>query len=595
MSYVIRSGALCGRNTRNRRLSGSNNVLRDRKRGGVDLFTFSPVKAQIRQYGVSLSPSSSSPTSLVSCASSTSSSVVETPPIKNESDLQTDSLNEYNYNKKNNENNANGDVRENASDSLLKNDECSDDKVRADGEKQSSSSRVLVVGASGRTGRRVVKQLYDRVLAMQSDSSSDENGGTKVEIVAGGRAESKLLEALREVGIQESCIGESSSSSDTDSKSGNTFLSTSVIDLVASSRTSSSVDPNLANALSDVDTIVCCVGANEGPELLIPGNSVMEVENNGVIALINAAKHESSSVKRFVLVTSLGTGRFGLPASLLNSGGLLDCKREAELALISSGIDFTIIRPGGMERPKDDFKETHSTRLYAEDTTFGGLISRLQIAELCAEAALDIVSASTDSNSSSFEVRPSSNKIVEAIAEEGKSERPAATMFNNIEPHPGVIKDNTLEAFTAKYDYAVVGKKTVATTFLDSMSFSGSLPELLNGRLAMIGFVEALEAEMLGKGTVVEQLQMNSSADVMYDIVIGIIIGLVVIGSIIPINSKNLLPEDANWGPFNSFVEMLHCRLAMIGFVTVLYLENTHHTPMLKILPKLLTGEIQLF
>lgn len=40
---------------------------------------------------------------------------------------------------------------------------------------------------------------------------------------------------------------------------------------------------------------------------------------------------------------------------------------------------FQIVRPGGMERPTDSFKETHNITLSEEDTLFGGLVSNLQV------------------------------------------------------------------------------------------------------------------------------------------------------------------------------------------------------------------------
>lgn len=42
-------------------------------------------------------------------------------------------------------------------------------------------------------------------------------------------------------------------------------------------------------------------------------------------------------------------------------------------------IKFQIVRPGGMERPTDSFKETHNLTLSLEDTLFGGLVSNLQV------------------------------------------------------------------------------------------------------------------------------------------------------------------------------------------------------------------------
>lgn len=38
-----------------------------------------------------------------------------------------------------------------------------------------------------------------------------------------------------------------------------------------------------------------------------------------------------------------------------------------------------IVRPGGMERPTDAYKETHNITLSQEDTLFGGQVSNLQV------------------------------------------------------------------------------------------------------------------------------------------------------------------------------------------------------------------------
>lgn len=85
------------------------------------------------------------------------------------------------------------------------------------------------------------------------------------------------------------------------------------------------------------------------------------------------------------MVSSLGTNKFGFPAAILNLfWGVLLWKRKAEEALIASGLPYTIVRPGGMERPTDAYKETHNITLSQEDTLFGGQVSNLQVAELLA-------------------------------------------------------------------------------------------------------------------------------------------------------------------------------------------------------------------
>ena len=65
-------------------------------------------------------------------------------------------------------------------------------------------------------------------------------------------------------------------------------------------------------------------------------------------------------------------------AAVLNLfGGILIQKRRAEVALENSGLNYVIVRPGGMERPTDSYKETHNVRLSKADTLFGGQVRLL--------------------------------------------------------------------------------------------------------------------------------------------------------------------------------------------------------------------------
>ncbi|GMP38070.1 hypothetical protein CsSME_00009470 [Camellia sinensis var. sinensis] len=92
-----------------------------------------------------------------------------------------------------------------------------------------------------------------------------------------------------------------------------------------------------------------------------------------------------AKVNHFILLTSLGTNKVGFPAAILNLfWGVLIWKRKAEEALLASGLPYTIVRPGGMERPTDAYKETHNVTVSEEDTLFGGQVSNLQVAELMA-------------------------------------------------------------------------------------------------------------------------------------------------------------------------------------------------------------------
>ncbi|GLU09008.1 hypothetical protein SLE2022_258880 [Rubroshorea leprosula] len=137
------------------------------------------------------------------------------------------------------------------------------------------------------------------------------------------------------------------------------------------------IEPALGNA----SIIICCIGASEKEVFDITGP--YRIDYQATKNLVDAAN--SAKVNHFILVSSLGTNKFGFPAAILNLfWGVLIWKRKAEEALIASGIPYTIVRPGGMERPTDAYKETHNIILYPEDTTFGGQVSNLQVAELMA-------------------------------------------------------------------------------------------------------------------------------------------------------------------------------------------------------------------
>lgn len=116
---------------------------------------------------------------------------------------------------------------------------------------------------------------------------------------------------------------------------------------------------------------MCAVGAPESATL--DSSAPRRIDGDGSISLIEAAS--SAGVEQFVLVTSLGTGKFGFPAAALNLfWGVLTQKRRAEEALERSGMNYCIVRPGGMERPKDDYKLTHQLTVKPRDSVFGGQV-----------------------------------------------------------------------------------------------------------------------------------------------------------------------------------------------------------------------------
>uniref|UniRef100_A0A2P2K8W1 Protein TIC 62ic isoform X1 n=1 Tax=Rhizophora mucronata TaxID=61149 RepID=A0A2P2K8W1_RHIMU len=137
----------------------------------------------------------------------------------------------------------------------------------------------------------------------------------------------------------------------------------------------------IGQALGNASMVLCCIGASEKEVFDITGP--YRIDYQATKNLIDAAT--VAKVKHFIMVSSLGTNKLGFPAAILNLfWGVLIWKRKAEEALIASGLPYTIVRPGGMERPTDAYKETHNITLSEEDTLFGGQVSNLQVAELMA-------------------------------------------------------------------------------------------------------------------------------------------------------------------------------------------------------------------
>eukprot|EP00798_Chlamydomonas_sp_ICE-L_P012780 gene12780-16037_t len=228
-----------------------------------------------------------------------------------------------------------------------------------------SSDTIFVAGSTGRLGARIVRELLAAGYKVRAGARDVESAQKNVDIgVTYGLLQPDAMKRLQIVPFD---------LKDTD---------------------------GMSTAIGNASRVVCAVGAAESEVLNRDGPK--SVDGEGSIALVNAAK--ATGVTQFVLVTSLGTGKLGFPAGVLNLfWGVLSWKRKAEEALEASGMSYTIVRPGGMERPKDDFKETNNMVLSPRDTTFGGLVSRLQVAELVA-SILDNPAAAE-------------NKVVEVTAE----------------------------------------------------------------------------------------------------------------------------------------------------------------------------------
>ncbi|KAL1811918.1 hypothetical protein ACET3Z_021983 [Daucus carota] len=207
------------------------------------------------------------------------------------------------------------------------------------------------------------------------------------------------------------------------------------------------IGPAIANA----STVICCIGASEKEISDITGP--YRIDYLATKNLVDAAT--AAKVSHFILVTSLGTNKFGFPAAILNLfWGVLCWKRKAEEALLASGIPYTIVRPGGMERPTDSYKQTHNLTLSLEDTLFGGQVSNLQVAELLAFMA--------QNRSLSY------CKVVEAIAETTAPLTPMDKLLEKIPPQRVEVK-LPKKSSTTDSPQPSVSKSTVAETTSTSL------------------------------------------------------------------------------------------------------------------------------
>ncbi|KAI9087144.1 hypothetical protein K1719_030908 [Acacia pycnantha] len=155
------------------------------------------------------------------------------------------------------------------------------------------------------------------------------------------------------------------------------------------------LDPSIFEGVTHV---ICCTGTTAFPSKRWDGDNTPErVDWDGARNLVSAMP---SSLKRVVLVSSIGVTKFNeLPWSIMNLFGVLKYKKMAEDFLRSSGLPFTIIRPGRLtDGPYTSYdlntllKATAGQRravLIGQGDKLVGEASRIVVAEACIQA-LDI-------------------------------------------------------------------------------------------------------------------------------------------------------------------------------------------------------------
>lgn len=119
-----------------------------------------------------------------------------------------------------------------------------------------------------------------------------------------------------------------------------------------------------------IDSAICSLGNT--------ASAPDKVDHIGVANVVNACK--TSGIKRFLLVSSIGAGnsRPALsPQAERFLGPVCALKTLGENHLIASGLDYTIIRPGGLGRGP-----ASGRGILTEDPTISGGIQRTEVARL---------------------------------------------------------------------------------------------------------------------------------------------------------------------------------------------------------------------
>ncbi len=110
----------------------------------------------------------------------------------------------------------------------------------------------------------------------------------------------------------------------------------------------------------------------------LPEDGTTRADFLGNKNLIDAAV--SAGAKRFILISSIGSGESAqaLPPNVLETlGPVLKEKAQAEAHLAESGLDYTVIRPGGLVSEPATGQE-----VLTADPTVAGSIPRAGVAEL---------------------------------------------------------------------------------------------------------------------------------------------------------------------------------------------------------------------
>ena len=237
---------------------------------------------------------------------------------------------------------------------------------------------VVVAGATGQSGRRVLERLAAK---------------PGLSVVGGVRSVDKAEASLSESStvIRGAMVQQVGS------------VDTSAVTLKRLDVVKDSVD-DMAATLKGADALVIATGFVPGNPLKM-GEAAHAVDNVGTCKLVDAAKQ--AGVGKVVMISSILTngrnwGQEKSPGFVVTNafGNVLDEKIVAENYLRASGMDYTIVRPGGLKAKPP----TGALKISGEDTLNSGEVSRDLVADVC-------VASLTDAKAS--------NKVLEIIEDDG--------------------------------------------------------------------------------------------------------------------------------------------------------------------------------
>ncbi len=135
------------------------------------------------------------------------------------------------------------------------------------------------------------------------------------------------------------------------------------------------LDPStLPSAIGDSTVILCATGAKPSLDPTGP----YQVDYQGTKNLVDIAK--AKDIEQFVFVSSLCVSKLFHPLNLFWL--ILVWKQQAEQYLQSSGLNYTIVRPGGLKNEDN----SNPVIVSAADTLFDGSIPRQKVAQVCVES-----------------------------------------------------------------------------------------------------------------------------------------------------------------------------------------------------------------